>query len=163
MRHVLGEEFQLSHATAHINTTARSPAGADRQQAQFGERPQAYLWAILSRVFVTTGDLSMDQWWLPQPVAKAQIAPSIRPGSITPSLVHDANVASHSQDVIAPAVTLDVLWALSPFAASVCPGSHKAGRHPTEAEGADGGGATVGAGTFRHATVKQCIAMFRCL
>lgn len=67
------------------------------------------------------------------------VVPQVRPGSITPELVHD--VASASEDVIAPAVTLDVLWALAPYHAVVCPGSHKFGRHPTVAESANGGAA----------------------
>ena len=87
VRHVLGEEYQLSHATATIATESQQQ---QQQQQQ---------------------DLQMDQWWLPQPLDKAAIAPEIRPGSITPALVYD--VTSASPDVIAPAVSLDVLWSVS--------------------------------------------------
>lgn len=119
VRYVLGEEYQLSHATASLRP---------HDSTKPGGKPPLH-------------ELHMEQWFLPQPLHKATVVPSIRPGSVRPEIVE--SVATASQDVIAPAVCLDVLWALGTLTPTVVPGSHKAGRHPTKAE-ATAGGKAVG-------------------
>ena len=112
VQQVLGNEYQLSHCTATINDPG--PGGTPEQRT------------------ATINDLGMDQFWMPQPVDKSQIAPKVRPGSVTAKQAIKGEISSASKHVIAPAVTLDVVWPLSKFMTSVCPGSHKKGRHPTQ-------------------------------
>ena len=140
VRHALGEEFQLSHCAATINRAAT--------------RASTHATATLS-------DLGMDQWWMPQPLDKAQIVPTVRPGSVTYERACRGEVSSASEQVIAPAVTLDVVWPLSELVASVCPGSHKSGRHPTQDSdtATDGGGAELGAVVDLYASPGSCVVM----
>lgn len=140
VRHALGEEFQLSHCAATINTAAAQPS---------------------THATAALGDLGMDQWWMPQPLDKAQIVPTVRPGSVTAERACRGEVSSASKHVIAPAVTLDVVWPLSELVASVCSGSHKSGRHPTQDSDAatDGDGAELLAVVDLYASPGSCVVM----
>jgi len=76
--------------------------------------------------------LHTDQWWMPQPVMPGE--PSLRPGDITRERQPHGNPEPVSR-AIAPAVVLNVMWAVTDFTAEtgatrLVPGSHLSGVHP---------------------------------
>lgn len=144
VRHVLGEEFQLSSCKASIQHKEAGPSIPV---------PSNDVAAIQG------SNLGFDQWWMPQPVNRAHITPKMRPGSVTIDRASAGEISSASKHVIAPAVTLDVVWPLSKFVASVCPGSHKSGRHPAQNSEADDIHGTEGVVTEIAANPGSCIVM----
>jgi hypothetical protein len=64
VRYVLGEEYQLSHASAKYMAAGQTHAGAGA--------------AAAAAAAGALGDLRMDQWWLPQPLDRAQMVPKVR-------------------------------------------------------------------------------------
>eukprot|EP01051_Picozoa_sp_SAG22_P016689 SAG22_NODE_2406_length_2606_cov_1.556841_2_plen_354_part_00 len=74
------------------------------------------------------GNAATLQWFMPQPIARAALHPSVRPGSFTPG----GAPPSATSGYIAPAVTAACLWCpdgLGPTSL-VVPKSHLSGRQP---------------------------------
>jgi hypothetical protein len=69
VRYVLGEEYQLSHASAKYVAAGQTHAGAGAGAAAA---------AAATAAGGALGDLRMDQWWLPQPLDRAQMVPKVR-------------------------------------------------------------------------------------
>ena len=109
VRHVIGEEFLLSSASASV--PADSGGGVSKE-----------------------GPLRTTQWWMPQPI-RADKQPPLRPGSLTPELAGSEVWASSSQEFIAPPVSAAVVWCCdSSTTVRLLPDSHLSGRNPSAVE-----------------------------
>ncbi len=109
VKHVIGEEFLLSSASASV--PANSGGGLSKE-----------------------GPLRTTQWWMPQPI-RADKQPPLRPGSLTPELAGSEVWASSSQEFIAPPVSAAVVWCCdSNTTVRLLPGSHLSGRNPSTVE-----------------------------
>jgi ectoine hydroxylase-related dioxygenase (phytanoyl-CoA dioxygenase family) len=134
--HVVGDEYQLSQVSGRVGTSTADVA-----------QPPPLL------------QLQDTQWWMPQPIRKASLVPTVRPGDAAPSRASDEGWQGQSADWIAPPASAEVLWILEEQEVTVVARSHLSGRHPSATSLADlATGRAAGAGVGAAAVVLRVSA-----